>query len=739
MKLQGWIFDLYPGPLGMKLWLIEPNRTRRLLIDPFAPSFYAAGERESLRRLQTTLAARGRGVACRFAERTDIWERDPIEVLEISIARPSEYSSWSRWVHRFDSRLRLYNSDLMLASIYCWERRVFPLARVEIEADEENRVQSIACRDDEWALDYEIPPLEIMHVRLGGLSCIDPAHGRRTALEVEVDGRTHELDESGEPAAVALKHLLAQHDPDMILTDWGDSAILPRIRQQAAQLRLAIPFNRDPEAQIQQSRARSYISYGRILFKNTSTTLFGRLHVDTQNSFIADKCELAGLWELVRMTKLPVQYAARTTTGTGISYMQMELAHRDGVLIPEQKAEPEDPKSPDELLAADRGGLVFVPKLGFFPNVAELDFVSEYPSIMACFNVSPETVNCPCCPDTPRVPELGYRVCQRRRGITSRVVERLIAKRAEWKRRLREDPAVTGELARRYKLQRDALKWLLVCCFGYTGYKNARFGKIEAHEAINAFARETLLTAKELAENRGFELVHALVDSLYVHKHGAAREDYEALVREIAERTRLPLAIEAVYRYAVFLPSKQFGEVPVSNRFFAVSEEGELKVRGLESRRHDTPPLIVRMQKEVLSLLAEAHDYDGYCRRLEEAVRVVRRYEDRLANGEIAVEDLIVSKRLTRAPHKYQKASLTAIAAQQLFGRGVRLRPGQTIEYVITDADARVPNDRVRAFAAWEGWHGYDRAKYRALLREAFAPFLAIAPQVESHVPVEAD
>jgi DNA polymerase-2 len=642
-------------------------------------------------------------------------------------------------VHRFDSKLRLYDSDLMLASMYCWERGIFPLAQVEIEADEENRVQAIACRDDEWALDYDVPPFEIMQVRLGGLSCIDPAHGRLTSLEVEVDGRSYELDESGEPAAVALKHLLQQHDPGLIITDWGDSTILPRVRRQAEQLQLAIPFNRDANARIQQSRARSYMSYGRILFKNTATTLFGRLHVDTQNSFIADKCELAGLWELVRVTKLPVQYAARTTTGTGISYMQMELAHRDGVLIPEQKAEPEDPKSPDELLTADRGGLVFVPKLGFFPNVAELDFVSEYPSIMARFNISPETVNCPCCPETPLVPELGYRVCQRRRGITSRVVERLIAKRAEWKRRMQAGPILSGNRNKHYKLERDALKWLLVCCFGYTGYKNARFGKIEAHEAINAYARETLLVAKELAEGHGFELIHGLVDSLYVQKPGATREDYESLTREIAERTRLPLAIEAIYRYVVFLPSKQFEDVPVPNRFFAVSEEGELKVRGLESRRHDTPPLIARMQKEVLALLAEARDYDGYCRHLEEAVRLVRRYEDRLANGEIPVEDLIVSKRLTRAPRDYRKASHTAIAAQQLFGRGVRLRPGQTIEYIFTDADSPVPNDRVRAYAAWEGFHGYDRAKYHALLREAFAPFLALAPQVEfcSVIPAE--
>ena len=65
--------------------------------------------------------------------------------------------------------------------------------------------------------------------------------------------------------------------------------------------------------------------------------------------------------------------------------------------------------------------------------MAELDFVSEFPSIMAKFNISPETVNCPCCPDAPRVPELGYRVCQRHRGITSRVVERLIAKRRKYK------------------------------------------------------------------------------------------------------------------------------------------------------------------------------------------------------------------------------------------------------------------------------------------------------------------
>jgi DNA polymerase-2 len=723
---QGWILDLYPNHQGITLWLIDRNQSHYRLTDTFAPAFYVSGDHERLTHLQDVARNQTDELRTRFTERTDLWLNAPRTVLEVSVLRPTDFLGWGRWVHKLDSRLQLYNSDLMVASLYCWEKRIFPLAFVELEADEEGRVQSIQCRDEEWALDYEMPPLKIMQIRLAGRARIDPAYGRRAALEIEVDGSCWELDEAGEPPALGFARLLKREDPDVILSEGGDSTILPLLRQQAERLNFRLPLNRDESASVQQSKGRSYTSYGRILFKASATTLFGRIHVDKQNSFISEKCDFAGLWELARVTKLPIQYAARTTTGTGISYMQMELAHRDGVLIPEQKAEPEDPKHPDELLCADRGGLVFVPKLGFTANVAELDFVSQFPSIMTRFNISPETVNCPCCPEAPRIPELGYRICQRRRGITSRVVERLIAKRTELKKLQKESAA---DAALRFKLQRDSLKWLLVCCFGYTGYKNARFGKIEAHEAINAVARETLLVAKEIAENNGYELLHALVDSLYVWKAGAAQEDYECLAQEIEEKTRLPLAIEAVYRYVVFLPSRQFADVPVPNRFFAVAGDGELKVRGLECRRHDTPPLLKRMQHEVLAILAEAHDFDSYLQKIGTARTILADYQERLASGDVEVRDLVVSKRITREPRDYQKAGATAIAAQQLFGSGVKLRPGQTVEYIITDSESSVPSDRVRAFALWEGWFGYDREKYASMLREAFEPFVLCIPK----------
>jgi DNA polymerase elongation subunit (family B) len=771
----------------MTLWLIEPNQKRHRLIDrSFTPCFYVHGPEARLRRLALALAARA-AVTCALTRRLDIWEGEELCVLRVTVHHPTQFGALARFVHRYDSSLRLYNSDLMLASLYCWEKDVFPLARVEVEMSPEETgagtacppshpgmqarpreldgfpypeaahraiasVRAIACRDDEWATDYELPPLQVMRMRLAGLSYVDPRHGRRGTLEVEIDGEWRVLDDSEEPVVMGFGRLLRSYDPDLILSEWGDATLFPGLLRQAQKCGVRLSLNRDA-APVQRSRARSYTSYGRILFKGSTTTLFGRLHVDTQNSFIADQCEMEGLWELVRVTKLPVQYCARTTTGTGISYMQMELAYRDGVLIPEQKAEPESPKHPDELLLADRGGLVFPPRLGFFENVGELDFISEYPSIMARFNVSPETVNCRCCPEAPRVPELGYRVCQKRRGITSRVVERLIEKRQQYKQRMKQSEfplAVAGEVTpgfdtayatlkgraadqhhtcdfsphpANYKLRRSSLKWLLVCCFGYTGYKNARFGKIEAHEAINALARETLLIAKEAAETRGFRVLHALVDSLYVRKEGASREDYERLVREIEQRTCLPMTLEAVYHYVIFLPSKQSPEIPVPNRFFCVAKDGELKIRGLECRKHDTPPLVARMQHEALQILAEARDFPSYCRKLEEAREVLERHLARLTAGKVDLDELVISRRLTRAPQEYRHASATAIVSRQLDRAGVRLRPGETIQYIVTDAEAALPDDRVRAWTLWEDWRGYDVNKYRDALRDAFKPF----------------
>lgn len=82
------------------------------------------------------------------------------------------------------------------------------------------------------------------------------------------------------------------------------------------------------------------------------------------------------------------------------------------------------------------------------------------------------------------------------------------------------------------------------------------------------------------------------------------------------------------------------------------------------------------MQHEMLSILAEAHDYDSCLQKLEVARTVLADCEGRWVNGDVEIKDLVVSKRIAKESRDYQKAGVTAIAAPQLFGSEVKLHPG---------------------------------------------------------------
>jgi DNA polymerase-2 len=128
-------------------------------------------------------------------------------------------------------------------------------------------------------------------------------------------------------------------------------------------------------------------------------------------------------------------------------------------------------------------------------------------------------------------------------------------------------------------MRQAALKWILVTAFGYLGFKNARFGRIDAHIATCAFARQILKDTARLAETRGFKLIHGIVDSLWLKKGRATEEDYLELKTEIEDTIRLPISFEGLYRWIVFLPSKIHRGIPALNRYYGVFRNGKIKDR----------------------------------------------------------------------------------------------------------------------------------------------------------------
>jgi DNA polymerase, archaea type len=115
--------------------------------------------------------------------------------------------------------------------------------------------------------------------------------------------------------------------------------------------------------------------------------------------------------------------------------------------------------------------------------VHQIDFTSLYPSIIVKYNLSPGTIE---------HPEM--------KGFLSTVLSSLLNLRIETKRLKKTNPDYAGI--------DSVLKWMLVTCFGYTGYRNAKFGQIQVHERITEISRELLMQVKELAESMGFEVLH---------------------------------------------------------------------------------------------------------------------------------------------------------------------------------------------------------------------------------------
>jgi DNA polymerase-2 len=709
-EITGWLLDLYAGEQEATVWLLGRDGRRHCLAQPFPVTFYASGPTSELRLLWKWLSSRPERLRLSRTERRDLFA-GPTPVLAAEVQSPALQPGLFHSAAQAFPNLTFYDADIPLALRYAAAFGVFPLGCVRLNVDGEgngSRIQSIIPTNSPWDLDPEPPPLRILMLEP---DC-DPAHATPQGVIISCNGHRYRQPlEPARPLLVNLRSTLERQDPDLLLTAWGDTWLLPHLLELSRTTGLPLPLNRDPAAAITRKDQRTYYAYGQVIYRGAQVHLAGRWHVDINNAVMYHDYGMEGIFELARLTALPVQTVARVSPGTGISSMQIITALRQGVLVPWHKQQVESDKTALDLIRSDMGGMVYQPTLGLHADVAEIDFVSMYPSVMAHFNISPETIL-----PGRRDPQTGLPLTRPEPGLVPQTLEPLLKKRIALKSALLTMPSWDPR-RRRYRAAVSAHKWLLVTCFGYLGYKNARFGRIEAHEAVTAYGRETLLRAKEAAEELGFEVLHMYVDGMWVKKPGCATPaTLQPLLDLILDRTGLPIALDGVYRWVAFLPSRANARIPVANRYFGLFQSGEIKVRGIELRRRDTPVFVSEVQMELLQLLAGAADAFTLSACFPSACVLLRRKLGDLHAGRVPLEKLIVRQTLSRSLEEYRTPSPAARAALQLSAVGKNLRPGQAVRLLYTRGEPGV--------AAWDllplpDPRTLDLAQYEKLLFRA--------------------
>jgi DNA polymerase II len=712
-RIEGWLFDIDELGPWVTLWVYDGGGRLHRLTDEFYPPVYAHGDRGRLKQLAADMIKRELITGVRWVQKREFWSGDEIEVLQLNISDSSHLPKLGEIAAKLDREISFYNLDIPTPQHYLYLTKLFPLCHVEALVGERGAVIEIAATNSAWEIDHPAPPLRVMRMRGERMR---PLTGASRIIIATGSDETVLYPAGGAKAIATFNEIIERYDPDLILSERGDSVLFPALLQIAKREQLRLLLDRDlviTERKI-ETEGRTYFSYGNIIYKPPSYPLRGRWHVDRENSFAHGETGLEGLLELARLSRLPVQRAARRSPGTAMTSLQMDRAINDGILVPWRKNEPEKAKTALQLLTVDKGGLTFQPRIGEYENVAEIDFASMYPSLMVLRNISPETVLCSCCRNNA-VPEAGYNICEKRRGLIPLTLEPLVERRKIYKQLMKSADERTREI---YDARRAAIKWMLVTCFGYMGYKNARMGRIEAHEAVTAWGRETLLRAKEIAEDAGFAMLHALTDSLWIAKESLTEEELSRLCQTITCETEIEMSIEGVYRWLVFAPSKVKSTRPVAARFYGVFTDGSMKIRGLACRRHDTPQFIKEAQEEMLAVLSQARNIEELHYRRQEARRI---YQARLAefeSGRVDSRLLIIEQVLSRALEEYDVETRAALAARELIGDGVNVHPGEKIGYVITNAKAKNKAERVST-SNRNGLVRYDRQEYAARLKVA--------------------
>ena len=762
---KGWLLDVSTYSEGVILWVkTEEERKVIRIFQEFSPEFFAVPKDDvgnDFKRMQYILAQNQNVKRVRICEKyVKLEDHEKSRLLGVTVEKPSLFKKTIKEVDEI-GLFTLYNTDLPITQMYFYVNDLFPISYCQFEIKVEKgtgkksnvlRLISIDLEDDNEKLFYNLPPLRAVwldvKIQYQGIKPYynDPiSYAEVSIVENDEDNvpradgykkRRIRIDKKNEAEILrTISKVIDRLNPDIILTHNGDEFLFPYLVARASENRVTkdLYLSRDKKPLAKcifdlSGGSDHYMSYG-IIRRRSSTQVYlsGRFHLDTTTyaSLHFSEGNIPGVIEVARISRITLQRLSRITIGGALQSIQYYYAYKLDHLIPPFKKSPEDFNSGMDLIKSDRGGHIFEPIIGVFDQVVELDFSSMYPSLMATFNISSETVNCKCCKDDGtgiKVPGLDFHICTKRQGIISKSISLPLNKRLEYKQYVRE----TGSV--RYNFVDIALKWVLVVSFGYLGFKNARFGKIEAHQTVCAFAREFLMRSAEIAEEHGCKIIHGIVDSIWLKDtENRTPEAFEEVTKEVAnEITKsvgIPMSWDGRYNVISFLPSKAEPDIPALSHYWGIKSDGEVKVRGIEVRRRDIPKIVKDAQYAFIDTFQGATTTEEFMRRIPKAKSILYHYIDKIETGKVSRDELTIRQRVSRAPRKYKVNSYQAVAARQLERSGVVVTPGKNVRYIILNADAnpKFPENKVILSNLYdERSHKYDKKKYVELLKRAF-------------------
>lgn len=521
--------------------------------------------------------------------------------------------------------------------------------------------------------------------------------------------------------------IINEYDPDIIVTFNGDTFDFPTIIERAEKLKVSLAIGKDKSEPKFSRRAR--ISSARIA---------GRAHVDIFvfiNNILAPSLDTEVLTldavsaELLGDRKIEMEYedlleawhkskdlsklaeyclkdseltfrlaklllpqiteissfigqiifdTSRMTYSQIVEWYLSRKAVEEDMIIPNQ---PKWEEIQQRRMFTYTGGYVKEPIAGLHENIAVIDFRSLYPSIIATFNISPEMFRCACCKKKEKVPGLEYWFCKNKRGFVSKIIEFLIKRRAEIKKKLK---VAKGKEKATLDREQHVLKIIANATYGYYAFPGSKWYCKECAESCAAYGRHFIKFTISEAEKFGFTVIYSDTDSCFLRIDKDLKKKTEEFLRYINKKLPglLELDLQGFYKRGIFIPR---GAAPgtAKKRYALLDEKGNLLIRGLETVRRDWCLLAKEVQRRVLEFVLRDND-------VEKAINYVRGVVEDLRKKKIPLKELVIHEQLTKPVEEYKQISPHVVVAKKLKKRGEEVFEGMIIRFVITKGSGSI-------------------------------------------------
>lgn len=387
---------------------------------------------------------------------------------------------------------------------------------------------------------------------------------------------------------------------------------------------------------------------------------------------------------LMRITKLPLQDIFRVQISAWVRSLLFYEHRRKNYLIPRESDLEGKNKEGFSQAGSEgkgfQGAFVINPKAGIHFDVSVMDFSSLYPSIIKTRNLSYETVLCahPTCKKN-MLPNTPYWYCSKRMGIFAYVVGYLRDIRVKWYKPLSGNKSAPEKERQLAKVMQSALKVFINGAYGVFGSNMFALFCLPVAESTTAIGRFSIQETIKKAESLGITVLYGDSDSIFLLH--PPKDKVEEIIKWAEINLDLDLELEKTYQFLALSERKK-------NYIGVKKGSGEVDIKGLLAKKHNTPEFIKVKFAEVVKILREIVDEKTFAEKKAQIIAIIRETNRLIGKpiekGGFKIEDYAINIVLQRKLKMYVKNIPQHIRAARMLSEQTqkKLEPGAFISFI---------------------------------------------------------